>query len=86
VTGDIRFIDVPEPVLALVRTPAAGEPGATVLAPFNLSGESVTVSLGATRPSRALEGHGFDGARQGLREGTQLRLPAYGAYFGDISA
>ena len=86
ITGDIRFFDAPEPVLALLRTPVAGEPGPAVLAVFNLGDQSVTFDLASAPTTHAMQGHGFDGAREGSRAGTQLRLPAHGAYFGEVLA
>lgn len=64
-TGSIRFLDTPEPVLAFVRT----REDRTILCAFNLSGNTVAVTLEGT----ALPGHGF--------EGDAHRLPPYGAFF-----
>ena len=86
VTGDIRFFNAPEPVLALLRTPVAGDAGATVLAVFNLGNKPVSFNLTSAPPSVALQGHGFDGALEGTRHGTRIELPAHGAYFGEVAA
>ena len=86
ITGDIRFFDAPEPVLALLRTPVPGEPASSVLAVFNLGDQPVSFALASAPATRALQGSGFDAARQGSREGAQLQLPPYGAYFGEVLA
>ncbi|MCW7540938.1 alpha-glucosidase family protein [Aquabacterium sp. A7-Y] len=83
IEGDIVFLDTPEPVLALVRTPASGKP---LLALFNLGKEAVTLELPDAPASRALDGHGFDALQCGQRDGHRFTLPAYGAYFGEASA
>ena len=84
ITGDIRFFDAPEPVLALLRTPVAGDAGATVLAVFNLGDKPVSFNLASAPPSHALHGHGFEGALEGTRHGARIELPAHGAYFGEV--
>ena len=83
VGGAIHFIDAPEPVLALVRAPAAGQEGDSLLAVFNLGGIPVEVALDAPSSS-ALSGHGFGPAGEGIRRNTQFLLPRYGAYFGRL--
>ena len=85
VTGDIRFFNAPEPVLALLRTPIAGDAGPTVLAVFNLGSKPVSFNLASAPPSVALHGHGFDGALEGTRHGNRIELPAHGAYFGEAN-
>jgi alpha-glucosidase len=82
VTGDIRFLDATEPVLALLRTPVAGDTSPAVLAVFNLGAQPVAVDLPSAPATETLEGHGFDGALQGRRHGSRFELPAYGAWFG----
>ncbi|WKB52964.1 alpha-glucosidase family protein [Eleftheria terrae] len=77
--GSIVFLDAPEPVLALIRTPATGAP---VLALFNLGGQAVTLELPDAPASQALDGHGFAAAQVGQRQGARFTLPPYGAYFG----
>jgi len=84
VTGDIRFFNAPEPVLALLRTPVAGDAGPTVLAVFNLGNKPMSFNLASAPPSHALHGHGFEGALEGTRHGTRIELPAHGAYFGEV--
>lgn len=70
ITGDIRFVDAPNGVLALLRTDGRE----TTFCAFNLTGQTATLDLpeGAT----ALRGDGF---ADGL-----LRLPGISAAFADI--
>jgi alpha-glucosidase len=82
VDGDIRFLDAPEPVLALVRTPADAAQGDALLALFNLGHDTMSIELPQAPQTVAVEGHGFTGAR---REGQRFTLPAYGAYFGKMA-
>jgi hypothetical protein len=72
-------------VLALLRTPVAGDAGPTVLAVFNLGNKPVSFNLASAPPSQALHGHGFDGALEGTRHGNRIELPAHGAYFGEAN-
>ena len=76
--GSIRFLDVPEPVLAFVRE----HEGRQVLAAFNLSAAPVAIELSAGAV-QSIDGHGLDGGR--LHEG-RLHLPAYGAWYGGAEA
>ncbi|WP_245876466.1 alpha-glucosidase family protein [Caldimonas caldifontis] len=82
VDGDIRFLDAPEPVLALIRTPANAGHGDTLLALFNLGQDAVSLELPHAPQTIAVDGHGFEGAR---REAQRFTLPAYGAYFGKMA-
>ncbi|WP_158882474.1 alpha-glucosidase family protein [Rhodanobacter sp. L36] len=76
--GDIRFVDTAEPVLAFTRS----LDGQTVLVIFNLSSDSVAILLPLPTGSlQILEGHGL---AQGQRDGDQLVLPAYGAWFAQV--
>ena len=86
VTGSIEFIDTPEPVLALVRRPEAGQTAAAILAVFNLGSEPIEVDLGDAPATRALQGHGFEGSLLASRSGQRLTLPAHAAYFGEMIA
>ena len=73
--GAIRFYDLPEPVLGLSRDlPDAP----SMLVAFNLSAEAITVEWPQVQDAIALSGHGL----LGQKEGSQLILPAYGAWFG----
>jgi alpha-glucosidase len=82
IDGDIHFLDAPEPVLALVRTPADATQGNALLALFNLGHDTMSIELPQAPQTVAVEGHGFTGAR---REGRRFTLPAYGAYFGKMA-
>ncbi|WP_457329110.1 alpha-glucosidase [Rhizobacter sp. P5_C2] len=84
VSGDIRFIDAPEPVLAFVRSPEAGVEGASLLCVFNLGGEPISVDLDA--PASTVVATQLDAALQGTRSGRRFALPAHGLYFGELAA
>jgi alpha-glucosidase len=75
--GDITFHDAPEPVLALQRD-LAGFP--SVLGCFNLSPSPVTFTWAAAAAATVLEGHGLPGSIAG----SEITLPAYGAWFGTV--
>ncbi len=76
--GDIRFLTLPEPVLAFTRRLN----GQTVLAAFNLGGKPQRVALPVRGDLHALEGHGLAAGR--LESGA-LVLPAHGALFASVS-
>ena len=84
ITGDIRFIDAPASVLALVRTPENGGPGSTVLCVFNLGAAPVDFMLDAPA-SEAVATH-LDPALQGRRSAQRFTLPGHGIYFGEVAA
>ncbi|MCG8422264.1 MAG: alpha-glucosidase family protein [Proteobacteria bacterium] len=75
--GSIELLDVPEPVLAFVRS----HEGERILALFNLSATPVPATLpdhlGVER-GRTLAGHGFAPARL---SNTTVELSRYGVYF-----
>lgn len=73
--GDIRFYDLPEPLLGLSRD-LPGAPSMFVV--FNLSAEAINVEWPQVQDAIALSGHGLPG----LKDGSQLQLPGYGAWFG----
>ena len=73
--GEIRFYDMPEPVLALSRD-LNGAP--SVLALFNLGAEAVEIDWELADKAIALSGHGL----QGQAQGSHIHLPAYGAWLG----
>jgi len=77
-TGDIVFLDTPEPVLAFIRT--AGD--TRVLVAFNLSSSPVAWTLPAGMTPTALDAHGVP---MGTPDATALRLPAHGLYFGALT-
>jgi alpha-glucosidase len=78
VWGDIRFLDAPSPVLALVRTFRGG----SVLAMFNLGPEEVIVPLPVEK-AQELGGHGLAAGRI---EGDHVRLPGYGSLFAGLAS
>ncbi len=73
VSGDIRFLDVPEPVVAFERSRA----GARLFAAFNLSARPVELVLPQLR-RKQIE---CVGLIEGRLEGTQLTLPPHGVVF-----
>jgi alpha-glucosidase len=73
--GAIQFFDTPEPVLAL-RRDADGERG--VIAIFNLGAEPASFTLPQAVGAEQMEGYGLPGT---VTDG-QVRLPAFGAWFG----
>lgn len=72
-TGEITFLDAPEPILVFVRR----TPAERLLCAFNLGGQSESIGLDLGRDVIPLRGHGLAGCLQGY----QLDLPAYGAVF-----
>jgi alpha-glucosidase len=83
VTGDIRFLDAPEPVLALVRSPENGGDGKTLLCVFNLGAAPVELTLVA--PDTQPVATHLDPALQGRRDANRFTLPGYGFHFGEIA-
>ena len=77
--GDIVFFDTPEPVLAL-RRDVAGERG--IIAVFNLGGAAVSFALPQVAGAQRMDGYGLPGEV----DGAQVRLPAFGAWFGYAGA
>ncbi|MFZ6694011.1 alpha-amylase family glycosyl hydrolase [Undibacterium sp. SXout20W] len=75
--GDIVFFDAPEPILAL-RRDLAGHP--SIVAAFNLSDQPVTFNWPQAQGAKHLIAVGLPGNL----EGTQLELPAFGAWFGEL--
>lgn len=72
--GDMKFLDVAEPALALTRS--TGDETVTCL--FNLSSDEIVVKLPADLHGEMIEGHGF----AAVLEPDGIALPAHGAYFG----
>lgn len=72
--GDIRFVEVGEPVLAFVRS--CGE--SRIFAAFNLSTQAVEVDLPEFGRLRQIESVGL---HEGELNGDRLRLPGHGAVF-----
>lgn len=81
-TGDIHFLDTPEPVLAFIKE--NGEE--RVLAVFNLGAEPASTTL--PRPvleqiGAALDDHGI---ARGQVRGEMLDLPGHGVYFASLGS
>ncbi|MET1161917.1 MAG: alpha-glucosidase family protein [Pseudoxanthomonas sp.] len=76
--GDIRFLDVPEPVLAFTRE----SNGQRLLVAFNLSAEAVECVVPAATRAQALDGHGL---RAGQLHDGLLRLPGQGVLYAELS-
>ncbi len=72
-TGTMTLPEAPEPVLVVERRRA----GRRVVAAINIGAEPVRLDHPAFAGTRALTGHGFEGALAG----TALRLPGFGAVF-----
>ncbi len=73
--GDIRFYDVPEPLLALSRQSDAAP---ALVAIFNLSSNPQSFEWPLIQDAIALSGHGL----AGQKEEARLLLPAFGAWIG----
>lgn len=71
--GDIRFLELPAPLLGVVRS----DENESILALFNLGGEERSVSVPAVGACE-LSGHGLISGR--LQDGA-ITLPAYAAFF-----
>lgn len=76
-TGDIRFLETPEPVLAFVRESHAER----MLVAFNLSDVATELTLPLTAPATARHGHGL---HEGTLDHGHLVLPGYGAVFATL--
>lgn len=70
-TGDMQFMDLPEPFVGYTR--------GKILCLFNLSDKPATTDL--PHSATALQGHGL----AFTQEGKTITLPAFGGYFGKIS-
>ena len=75
--GDIRFIKMPEPVLAFTREFETQ----TLLVMFNLSAQAISVNLPRGILPELLEGHGL---RQGTLQDGLMHLPAHGSVFAKL--
>lgn len=74
--GDIRFFDMPEPVLAFVRRLGRE----AILCAFNLGGDAVEVAL-PVADAEAMDDHGLTGT---IADG-HIHLPGHGAVFARIA-
>lgn len=77
VTGDIAFLDAPEPVLAFTRI----EGDERLLVAFNLSGDAVDWVLPVGLAPRPITDHGLPAGRV---DGDRLRLPPHGVFFAHV--
>lgn len=84
--GAVRYLDTPEPVMALVRTPLPDAVGCTVLALFNLSDRAVRIELPEAPRSMALPVPGLPARQLAIRQGDSFTLPPCGIYFGAVCA
>ena len=76
--GEIVFFDAPEPILALRRD----LPGhASIVAAFNLGDQPVSFTWPQAEGARQLTEVGLPGTLNG----TELELPAFGAWFGELA-
>ncbi|GLQ86537.1 alpha-glucosidase family protein [Dyella flagellata] len=75
--GDIRLLDLPEPILAFVRKHGSEQ----VLAAFNLGKHPQAVPLAGFDAATPLDGHGL---QQGALRNGQLELPGHGVLFARI--
>jgi alpha-glucosidase len=76
--GEIRFLTLPEPVLAFTRRLE----DQTILAVFNLGGAERQIELPLQGPLRALPGHGLTAGRL---EERQVTLPGHGVLFATMT-
>lgn len=74
--GTMRFIEMPNPIIAFERTLNRER----ILAVFNLAGELLKLQLPTDNKVKPLQGHGF----QGKLNGKTLYLPGYSAFFGSL--
>eukprot|EP01037_Dinobryon_pediforme_P019918 gene19918-20427_t len=72
--GRLEFLTVAEPGIAFIRA----EGSARMLCAFNLGAEPISILLPHGIVPQPLTGHGFDGELLG----HDIKLPAYGAFFG----
>jgi alpha-glucosidase len=87
-TGHIRFLDAPEPVLALVRSPETGDGGPSLLMLFNLAGHPCSFEL-PDAPASTFSNAGpfthLPATQRGQRQGARFDMPAHGLYVGAIA-
>jgi alpha-glucosidase len=75
--GDIAFLQADGDVVAFTRRHGNEQ----IVCAFNLGSKPASVTLGAGTACEALHGHGMKGREQG----GEIRLDAYGAWFGRIA-
>jgi alpha-glucosidase len=76
--GDIRFIELPEPLLAFTRT----LDGESILAAFNLADCPQEIALPALGSITPLDDHGLSAGRV---SGRKLELPPHGVLFARVA-
>ena len=76
--GDIRFIELPEPMLAFTRTLDSQ----SMVAAFNLSDRPQAATLPALGPVIPLDDHGLSAGRV---SGLKLELPPHGVFFAHVA-
>lgn len=81
--GAISFLDLPEPLLGVVRNHA----GQSLVAVFNLSDQAVAVQLPpSVSTAQSLDGHGLVGGECLAEDGLlRVRLPARAVWFGSCT-
>lgn len=79
ISGEIRFIETAEPVLAFVRSTGDQR---LVLA-FNLSDNEVQVAMAVPGTLRQIDGFGLPA---GIYQNGQLKLPAYGGFAANLTS
>jgi alpha-glucosidase len=76
--GDIRFIELPEPLLVFTRTLDSQ----SILAAFNLSDRPLTAALPPLGPISPLDDHGLSAGRVC---GRTLEMPPYGVFYARVA-
>ena len=80
VTGDIRFLDTSEPVLAFERS----IPGERILCVFNLGADPAQAALSVEGSPTPLDGPRLPVSPGGFLDGDHVSLPGYGAVFATL--
>ena len=86
VAGEIQFLTGTDEVLALVRSPRSGEVGATWLCIFNFASHEVRVHLEDAPSSTVHALPKLPAHQMGARLDNAFVLPAYGIYWGAVTA
>jgi alpha-glucosidase len=87
-TGAIRFLDAPEPVMALVREAPQPRLGPSLLVVLNLGPDAVEVEIAGAPAGVAMALPALPPAQQGRRHGThgtRFTLPPHGIHVGALS-
>lgn len=86
ISGDIQFLDDHDDVLSFVRSPELGNEGQKLLCVFNFSNKPVTVVMPTAPDSTLIHVPGVPSHQMAQRQGNQFIMPAYGLYWGAVSA